>query len=205
MNGTSETERRSIGCACSSVYSVYSVYSVARLGMRMFRFVAVAIAAVLLFPSVPHGQSSPALTTDEQAHRHLRGRAQWRGAGAARARRQHQQRHAELCRRARGRQAVRGRVRSAGVHDPVGGRRAVQARGPSRRRARAAGPPRSPDRPSRHGVRGRQSVPEVRAAERSAGARARHHRHEGRRRHHRPGAQGAAARPARSTACTSRS
>ena len=43
-------------------------------------------------------------------------------------------------------------------------------------------------RPPRHGVRARQSFPEVRADRREDGARARHHRHEGRQRHHRPGA-----------------
>ena len=46
--------------------SVYSVYSVASIGLPTCRFVSVAIV-VLLFRSVPHGQSSATLAGDEQA------------------------------------------------------------------------------------------------------------------------------------------
>ena len=51
-----------------------------------------------------------------------------------------------------------------------------------------------PHRPSRHGLRARQPVPEVRAARRQDRDGSRHHRHEGRRRHHRRRAQGAEGR-----------
>ena len=89
-----------------------------------------------------------------------------RGGGAARAGGQHQQRHPESRRRARGGQAVRALSSSLGLQDPLGRRRAVQARRPSRRRASGPGPRDPADRPSRHRVRARQPVPEIRAGRR---------------------------------------
>ena len=67
MNGTSETARRSIGHPCSRCYSVYSVYSVVSIGYAHVPVRRCRDCSRSLIPSVPRGQSSPALATDEQA------------------------------------------------------------------------------------------------------------------------------------------
>ena len=124
--------------------------------------------------------------------RRLRRRAQRRGARAARAGGQHQQRHAELRRRARGRRDLPRRVRrgwgsrragSTAPRSSAPGTSSPSIRGPGRRSCSIG----HLDTVFEHD----SPFQRFSASTTNTAHGARHHRHEGRRRHHPAGARGA--------------